>query len=287
MANLSVKDLSFAYGQRTVLHNVNFDANSGDFVAVVGPNGVGKSTMFRCILGFLRGYQGQILVDGVDAKSMTRKEFAKCVAYIPQSSEQVFNYTVLELVMMGMAIRLPMFATPGKAEEEQAMEALDQLGIAHLAHQGCSEISGGEYQLVLLARALVQKSKILVMDEPTANLDYGNQYRVMDRIAGLTRNDFIILMSAHDPNQVLLHANRALVIKGGTVFADGAPGEVLDSATMSDLYNIEVHRHTIDDNGRMVEICVPVGLRESMPEVQGIHRVVEASGKGFHHTEER
>jgi len=285
MANLSVSDFGFSYGPREVLHNINFEANAGDFVAVVGPNGVGKSTMFRCILGFMNGYKGTILVDGKNARDMSRKEFAKCIAYIPQSSEQVFNYTVLELVMMGMAIRLKLFATPGKEEEEMAMDALAQLGISHLAHQGCGEISGGEYQLVLLARALVQKSKILVMDEPTANLDYGNQYRVMDRIAGLTRNDFIILMSSHDPNQVLLHASKALVIKDGTVAAFGKPGEVLDNAMLSSLYGIEVHRHTINDFGREVDICVPGGLYEEMPEVQGIHRDADKAGSGFHHSE--
>lgn len=262
MASLKVSNLSFAYAQRPILQDVSFSAQSGDFIALVGPNGVGKSTLFRCILGFLNHYTGEIEVDGDNTTTLSRKELARRIAYIPQSSDQVFNYTVLELALMGLATRLPAFTNPSKADEEEVIGVLDELGIAHLAYQGCSEISGGEYQLVLLARALVQNAHILVMDEPTANLDYGNQYRVMNRIASLSHHhDFIVMMAAHDPNQVLLHATRALVLKAGHVIADGAPGVVMTEDLMSNLYDIEVHRHTVDDAGRSVEICIPAGLR--------------------------
>lgn len=260
MAALEVKDLTFSYGGHSVLRGVSFAAEPGDFIAVVGPNGVGKSTMFKCVLGFLNRYGGQVLVDGRDARSLKRKELAQRVAYIPQSSDQVFDYTVLELVLMGSAARVSLFATPDKEEEERALGVLSELGIEHLAHKSCGQISGGEYQLVLLARTLVQDAKVLVMDEPTANLDYGNQYRVMERITRLAKRDFVVMMAAHDPNQVLLHANRALVIDKGTVRADGAPAHVMTDELLSSLYGIDVHRLSVEDNGRRMNVCVPVGL---------------------------
>lgn len=260
MANLEVKDLAFSYGSHQVLYDVSFTAQAGDFVAVLGPNGVGKSTMFKCILGFLTRYEGTILIDGTDARDFTRKELARHVAYIPQSSSQVFDYSVLELVLMGSATRIGFFHTPGPEEEARAMEILESLGIPHLAHQGCGQISGGEYQLVLLARALLQDAGILVMDEPTANLDYGNQYRVMERIAGLSEREFIVMMASHDPNQVLQHATRALIVDHGCVQAEGRPAEVMTAPRLSELYGIDVHRHQVMDGGKPVEICLAAGL---------------------------
>lgn len=263
MANLKVSHLSFAYVERPILKDVSFEASSGDFIALVGPNGVGKSTLFKCILGFMKNYGGSVEADGENISNLSRMELASRIAYIPQSSAQVFNYTVLELALMGLATKLPMFSNPTKRDEQQVLSVLEELGIAHLAYKGCYEISGGEYQLVLLARALVQNAHILVMDEPTASLDYGNQFRVMDRIASLSNHeDFIVMMAVHDPNQVFLHANRALVLKSGTIVADGTPRNVLSEELMSDLYGIEVHRHSITESTRSVEVCIPAGTRE-------------------------
>jgi iron complex transport system ATP-binding protein len=260
-AVLAVRKLSFAYGERPILREVSFAAHPGDLIALLGPNGVGKSTLFRCVLGFLKGYEGSILVGGHDANSLSAREMARLVAYIPQSSAQIFDYTVMELVLMGVASQLKLFATPSKAQEEEALTVLRSLNIDHLAYRGCGQISGGEYQLALLARALMQKAKILIMDEPTANLDYGNQYRVMERIAGLAHRDFIVLLSAHDPNQVLQHANRVLIIKEGRLCADGSPQAVMTEQMLSSIYNIQVHRHNLQDNGHEYHICLPVGSK--------------------------
>ena len=255
-ADLEVSNLGFSYGNQAVLKDISFTAHAGDLIALVGPNGVGKSTMFKCILGFLKGHQGTIRIDGRLTGELSAKETARLVAYIPQSSAQVFDYTVLELVLMGLASQLSLLATPSKTEEDRALAVLDELSIAHLAHRGCGQISGGEYQLALLARALLQQARILIMDEPTANLDYGNQYRVMERIGNLTKRDFIVMLAAHDPNQVLQHATRALIIKEGSLLADGAPADVMTEELLSSIYGIEVRRLMLKDDEREYQVCV-------------------------------
>jgi iron complex transport system ATP-binding protein len=260
---LEITDLSFSYGTRPILNDVNFDAGPGDLIALLGPNGVGKSTLFRCILGFLKGYRGSVRVVGKDVRHLSPLALARLVAYIPQSSAQVFDYTVLELVLMGMASQLKLLETPGKKQEEDAREVLNELGIDHLRHRGCGQISGGEYQLVLLARALAQKARILLMDEPTANLDYGNQYRVMERISRLSRRDFTVILSTHDPNQALQHANRALIVQKGSISADGRPDDVMTEDMLSGMFNIGVCRMQVTAAGQVYPICLPVGLNLS------------------------
>jgi iron complex transport system ATP-binding protein len=257
---LEVEGLGFAYDKRPILDGLEFSAHSGDLIALLGPNGAGKSTLIHCILGLERTYTGTIRIENRDIRTVKAKQLAQMVAYIPQSSSQVFDFTVLELVLMGGASRLGLFASPGKAESIEALEVLESLGIDHLAHRGCWEISGGEYQLALLARALFQKTRILLMDEPTASLDYGNQYHVMERIAGLARRDFIVLFSAHDPNQVLRFANRILILENGSLSHDGTPTDVMSAEILSALYGIRVGRYTVGEkDGLSLPVCVPLG----------------------------
>ena len=231
--SLEISHLNFAYGKhsRLVLNDVSFSVKEGDLLAVLGPNGVGKSTMFRCILGFLRNYEGSIRLNGQDIKTLDHSEIAKHVAYIPQSTYPMFNYTVLDMVLMGLTNQLNPLAAPNRKHVDEAYAAMDSLGIAHLRNAGYGEISGGERQLALVARALVQKAKILIMDEPTANLDYGNQFRVMCRISDLAGEGYIIILSTHNPDHAFLYANRTLMIylwrlKGQSGRAPSARGEV-------------------------------------------------------------
>lgn len=254
---IEIERLSFSYGTRPILKEVAFSAGAGELIALLGPNGAGKSTLMRCLLGFLKDYTGAIHLDGRNIRAMSRAELAKSIAYIPQSAPAVFNYTVLDTVLMGVTGSVGVLGAPGPEHERRAMELLNGLGVGELAQRGCGTLSGGERQLVLLARALIQNVRILVMDEPTANLDYGNQNRVMEHVSELTARGYIVLFSTHDPNQALLYASRALTLFDGRILTDGAPERALSKETLRTLYGIEIRRHLIcDADGGMI-ICMP------------------------------
>ncbi|MDR0838765.1 MAG: ABC transporter ATP-binding protein [Oscillospiraceae bacterium] len=260
---IEVEGLEFSYKEHAVLRGLDFSAEGGDVVAVLGPNGVGKSTLFRCLLGFLHPQKGGIRIDGRDIRTMSSAETARCIAYIPQSVSPAFNYTVQDTVLMGLTNQLGTFQSPRSGDVRKVVEVLDSLGIAHLRHRGCGQISGGERQLTLLARALIQNAGILVMDEPTANLDYGNSWRVMERIADLARGGYTVIFSTHDPNHAFMHANRVLVLKDGGALAVGAPREVLTEGVLSRLYNINVLIRRVPYNGGEATISLPAGAANS------------------------
>lgn len=253
--SVEVKNLSFSYRARSVLTDVSFTAERGRLLSVLGPNGVGKSTLFRCILGLLKGYTGQILVDGADAKSFTARELARAVAYIPQSSYPAFSYSVHDMVLMGTQSRFSPFSSPGREGERLAAEALERLGIESLAHRAYTKLSGGERQLVLIARALAQQSPILLMDEPTANLDYGNQMRVLSKVHALTEEGYAILQSTHNPEQAYLFSHEILAMKDGSVLARGAPEEILTAGLVRDLYGVEVEVESLRND--KMRVCIP------------------------------
>ncbi len=259
MKSLEIQHLEFAYSKKgpQVLQDVSFSTEEGDLIAVLGPNGVGKSTLFKCLLGFLKKYSGTILLHGEDIRALSHKQIARQIAYIPQSTYPVFNYEVLDVVMMGLTSSLKLLSAPKQEHIEEAREALKSLGIAHLEHAGYGEISGGERQLVLIARALVQKSKILIMDEPTANLDYGNQFRVMQRVAGLAKEGYTIILSTHNPDHAFIYANRVVMMFGGRVIADGRTEEVLDADLIWKVYGVEVMVNTFENTKRTHKLCVP------------------------------
>lgn len=252
---LSVHNLQFSYGTHAVLRNVSFDAKSGERIALLGPNGTGKTTLFRCIMQFLP-YGGDVLLDGQDAGTLSPKELAARIAYIPQNAAPTFNYTVSDVVLMGVTGSLGLFDTPRKQQREAVAATLETLGIAELAERGFRELSGGEQQLVLLARALVQDAKILIMDEPTANLDFGNQCRVMDSVIRLSQRGYTILFSTHHPEQASLYATRVLALREGNVLIDGAL-EGLTEEKLSLLYGMPVALRAVEYGDRRIAICLP------------------------------
>lgn len=236
---LTVENLSFAYGKGDpVLRDVSFTAGGGDFLSVLGANGAGKSTLFRCLLGGLEGYTGAISLDGRDVRTLSRRELAAHIAYIPQIHRPTFGYAVLDVTLMGLTRFLSPFRSPSKELEAQALAALERMGVAHLARRSFATLSGGEQQLVLIARALCQHSDILIMDEPTSSLDYGNQLRVLEQVRALSRQGYTVLLSTHDPQHALRFSRRVLALSGGVVAAEGDTSAVLTPALIRQLYGV-------------------------------------------------
>jgi iron complex transport system ATP-binding protein len=266
---LEVRELHFAYKKHKVLKGVDFSADKGECISLLGENGAGKTTLFRCVLGFLTGYQGEVLIDGVKAGKLSIKETAKRVAYIPQAHAPTFNYTVFETVLMGTNAHIETLRSPRAAERTIAEEMLELMNVEHLAERGYAEISGGERQLVLIARALAQNSPILVMDEPTANLDYGNQYRVMNRVRQLVEKGYLVIISTHNPEHALLYSDKILVMKDGVAELHSDPQTSLNSEVIKRLYNVDVELQTMKATWGEVPVLVPCYCRDKQQRERG------------------
>ncbi|HVJ23171.1 MAG TPA: ABC transporter ATP-binding protein, partial [Burkholderiales bacterium] len=223
-------------------------------MCVLGPNGGGKTTLFRTVLGLLPKHDGVIRLHDQDIENLTRHEIARRVGYVPQGHIGYFAFTVREFVLMGRTAHLGVFSTPGKHDRQVAEGALESLDIAHLADQAVTEISSGERQLTLVARALAQEPKLLVLDEPTASLDFGNQVRVLQRIAALAASGISILFSSHDPDHAFLCARRALLLAEGRVLEIGAPRAVIRADTLQRMYGVSVK---VIDLGGGAHTCLP------------------------------
>ncbi|MGY0711271.1 ABC transporter ATP-binding protein [Azospirillum argentinense] len=253
---LVLSGVACGYGSRIVLRDIDLTIREGEFVCLLGPNGVGKTTLFKTILRHLPPKAGTIRVAGEDTASWAPARFARTVAHVPQSHTPPFPYTVLQVVTMGRAARIGTFAAPSRADVEAARESIEALSIGALADRPYTEISGGERQLVLIARALTQEPRLLVMDEPTANLDFGNAIRVLDLARRLTeRRGIAVLMTGHDPNQALRHADMAAVIDRGGRLRAGPPAEVITANWLLDTYEVET---AIVGDGPH-RFCLPLG----------------------------
>jgi iron complex transport system ATP-binding protein len=251
---LTVESLDFGFPGRTIGRDVSFTLEAGEVMCVLGPNGGGKTTLFRTVLGLLARHAGAIRLEGREIETLSRPEIARRVGYVPQGHAGYFAYTVREFVLMGRTAHLGVFSVPGKRDREVAERGLESLGIAHLADQPVTEVSGGERQLALVARALAQEPKLLVLDEPTASLDFGNQVRVLQRISALAVSGISILFSSHDPDHAFLCAHRALLLAEGRVIEIGTPRAVIRPDTLERLYGVSVK---VIDLGGGAHTCLP------------------------------
>jgi iron complex transport system ATP-binding protein len=255
---LELKSVGCGYGKKIVVKDVSLTVESGEIICILGPNGVGKTTLFKSILGHVDLLSGQVLLDGKDIKKMTRQGVAKKIGYVPQAHTPPFAFTVRDVVLMGRTAHVPLFSSPGAKDYSIVEESLEVVGMSHLADKIYTEISGGERQMVLIARALAQKPQFLIMDEPTSNLDFGNQIRVLQQIKKLAKGGLAVVMTTHSPDHVYMCANKVVVIKNcDEVLIGGAKG-VLTSDLLSELYGLPVNITEITVEGKKIAFCVPV-----------------------------
>ena len=233
---LSVKDLSFSYGGRHVLDKISFDVEDNSIVSILGPNGVGKTTLLRCLCNLHRPQEGSILVDGTDVLTLSGRELAKHIGYVPQSTKPV-RTTVFDTALIGRRPYMEWGVT--KRDMEITESVLDALGLTGLSMRYADEISGGEYQKVQIARAMVQEPEILILDEPTNNLDIANQHVTMHAILNaVSSRGMCTIMTMHDINLAVHYSDRFLFIKDGRVWAYGGP-EIITEELVHDVYGID------------------------------------------------
>lgn len=242
MKRLQVRQLSYRIGGRLVLDNVSLDIAAGDNIALLGANGAGKSTLMKLLLGLLTPHAGEVLIDGEPMRSMKRRAVARQIAYVPQSHVPSFPFSVAHIVGQGRLPSVGLGHAPGLDDTLYVQQALTELGILQLSDRPYTELSGGERQLVLIARAMVQRANTLILDEPVTGLDYGHQVRLLALLKRLADQGLSILSSTHRPEHALASANRVLVLHEGRLIADGAPCDVIDSALMARLYQVAVER---------------------------------------------
>jgi iron complex transport system ATP-binding protein len=252
-ALLALEDLAFGYGRRVVGSAVSLTLHPGDALALLGPNGCGKTTLFRTILGLAPALGGSVLVEGAATKGWPAPRRARTFGYVPQAAAGYFPFSVLEMALMGRTARLSLFAAPSSADRALAMGVLRELGIGALAEREFTRLSGGERQLVLIARALAQEPKILILDEPTASLDFANQLLVLDVLTTLAARGLGLLFSTHHPDQALAVASHALLLGEGRVQALGPAADVLTADRLSALFGASLAVEEVA--GRRV--CVP------------------------------
>ena len=256
---LEIENLCGGYGDGDVVKGVSCSADAGEVLCLVGPNGCGKTTLFRLILGILRSTGGEIRLDGRPAGALAPKELAGLVAYIPQQHAPIFAYTVLDIVVMGRASHFSAFEAPKAVDREAAFAALEKMGIEHLANRKYTELSGGQRQMALIARAICQSAKILVMDEPSANLDYANQQRLLDVVSELAVKNYCVVMSTHSPEHPLSVGHKTLLMRDGRAASFGAPLDVFTPQALGEVYGIEMDVVTVEDrHGALRTVCLPV-----------------------------
>lgn len=255
---LTASEICAGYGVEDVVSNVSFEVRSGDVLCLLGPNGVGKTTLFKALLGFLPTRSGVFSIDRQGLPFHNRKRLAKLIGYVPQVHEPPFPFRTLDVVVMGSIGSAKLFSGPSKADFAEAARILEMLGVARLKETIYTEISGGERQMVLIARALMQKPRFLVMDEPTSSLDFGNQMKVLRQVQLLAKSGIGIVMTSHFPDHAFLCCTKAAIMSKNEPFHVGVVEEIVTEETLRRAYGIDVHIFRANLKGRMIKTCVPL-----------------------------
>ncbi|WP_194775406.1 ABC transporter ATP-binding protein [Pararhodonellum marinum] len=233
---LQVDRLSFQYGNHLIFKEVSFTLKEGELCAILGINGSGKSTLFKCCMGFLQPYAGEIHLKDQPLAKLKTSEIAKNVAYVPQEHPVTFPFLVREMVLMGRTTHISNFFNISDQHHLKVEEALQSLSLDHLADKPFSQLSGGQRQMVLIARAIAQETPLMLLDEPTSSLDFKNQLLIWNMLLDLKKQGKALFVCTHDPNHVLWFCDRVLVMDNQKLIADGPPEEVLGTGILKQIY---------------------------------------------------
>lgn len=267
---LSVEQGGFAYRKNgpAIFEDINFSVDSGEILAILGPNGAGKTTLLRCVTGMLPWSRGQSLLDGKPIRQMRPGELWSKMAYVPQARGAATAYTAFETVLLGRSSRLNAFATPGRADVEKAREVMELLGIAALAEKKCSAMSGGELQMVLIARALAAEPKVLILDEPESNLDFKNQLVVLDAMSRLAAEGMTCVFNTHYPAHALQRSGKALLLSKGGEYVFGNTASVVTEGAIRKAFGVEAVIGTVETPTNIMPNVIPLQLAQE--EARGV-----------------
>lgn len=254
---IEMENLSFGYAKRSVLEGISASFGKGEIISILGPNGSGKTTLLKLLLGLHRPMAGRVLLDGLDISGIPPKQLARRIAYVPQDHRSAFAFRVMDMVLMGRAPHKPFFFRYSDDDKAAAMAAMERLSISGLRDRPYTEVSGGERQLTLIARAMTQGADIFIMDEPVNGLDYGNQLRLLGRIAELAGNGYTFIKTTHFPDHALWISDRVILLKAGRIIAAGPTEVVVNRENLFRMYGTNVNVLPVD-GGR---ICVPEAMK--------------------------
>jgi len=258
MMKLEIKNGVFGYPNKPILSDINFELSTGEIVCVLGKNGAGKTTLFKSMLGVLKPLSGSILLNGKAIENWNRSQFARLVGYIPQARSLPFPFTVMDVVLFGRTAHMSAFGSPGKRDYIIADECLDMLNITYLKNRTFTHLSGGEQQMVIVARALAQQPSFLIMDEPTSSLDFGNQIKIIRQVNALKNNSLGIIMATHSPDHAFMCDAKVAIIHEGRIWKTGHSNDVLSEEILKEIYGVEVKVRALGnkpESNRLV--CVP------------------------------
>ena len=250
-----VKNISFSYEDEEIFSDISFSIAKGDVLCILGPNGTGKTTLIKCLNGLHDIDSGEILIDGKNIKKLSFKQISTHIGYIPQSHVPSFPFKVFDVVLMGRAPYLNLTDSPKDEDVKIAQDALETLGIGDLKDKEYTNLSGGERQLVFLARVLCQKPDILILDEPTSHLDFGNQIKLLEIIDNLAKSGLSIIMSSHFPDHAFLSSTKVAIMKDKRFIDFGTPDNVVTEENLKKAYSIDVKLIELDNNRK---VCVPM-----------------------------
>jgi len=246
MVKIEAQDVCLSYGRKIVLSGLTFQLKPGEVVGLIGPNGCGKSTVIRALSHTIVPRSGKILLDGQDVKRLSRQDLARLLAVVPQMPLLPSAFTAFEIVLMGRNPHLGLFQYEKQKDLAIAWRAMEKTGTQSLAKRRVGELSGGEIQSLLIARALTQETKAILLDEPTANLDIGRQLEALDLIKALCREDNLVVLAAlHDLNLAAQYCDWLILINNGQIYAEGTPSEVITADNIAAVYGAEscVYNH--------------------------------------------